>query len=363
MAKVAEVPPDLEAFLQVLLEKEVVAAVLALRNLEDDSGKVSFSLVSKEADLSTLAPDFPAMPVNGGKVVSRFTLEGVSPNPVAVVLRPCEIRALIELVKLEQARLENLFIIGLECGGVYPFEEIVVKGDEAKLLAQYQDALRNGEIPPGIRPLCQGCDLFQPGNADIIVSMVGRERPQLAFVTDKGIELAEKASLSLQEGEIYTSASQSLLEKRKVRRQELIQGMKGQVKGFAGLIDVFGKCIGCHCCSHVCPLCYCKDCFFESATFDYEPISYFERVNKKRALRAPMDTVLFHLGRMTHMGTSCVACGACEDACPVGIPVAQVFKTIGADLQELFDYLPGRSLQEELPLTIYRLEEFTEVEE
>ena len=76
-----------------------------------------------------------------------------------------------------------------------------------------------------------------------------------------------------------------------------------------------------------------------------------------------MDTLLFHLGRMTHMATSCVACGMCEDACPVNIPVGQVFKAVGADLQELFDYLPGRSLQDELPLTTYRLVEFTEMEE
>jgi len=360
MARTAVVPQNVESFLASLLDSGAVEALICPKFLAE--GKVAYGLIPREGSKEGLAPLFPFMPANGGRVVSRFTVEGPVDRPVAVVLRPCEIRALVELVKLEQAHLENLYIIGLECGGVYPLEKMVKEKGETHLDAYYE-ALKKGEVPQGVREVCQACDLFQPTGADVVISLVGRDKPQLAFLTEKGLELASKAGLETQDGEVFTPQSQSLLEAKVANKSGLLGSVKERLKGYQGLLEVFGKCIGCHNCSKVCPICYCKDCFFESATFDYEPVSYSQRLEKKAALRVPMDTILFHLGRMTHMATSCVACGMCEDACPMDIPVAQVFKTVGADLQELFEYLPGRSLQEELPLTTYRPVEFTEVEE
>lgn len=360
MAKVAKAPQNLDAFLTSLLEQGIVAGVMTLKFLEEPS-KVSYALIPKGGDAKGMAPLFPFMPTNAGKAVSRVTMEGPPSKPLAVVLRPCELRAFVELVKLEQAHRENPYIIGVECGGVYPLIKMMREKGEL-VLEPYFDALKKGEIPPDVRPVCQGCDLFQPMGADVVVSLVGREKPQLAFVTEEGLALAKELGLELTEGDVFTPVSQELLKKRAKKKAQLIESIKTEVKGVEGLIKVFGKCIGCHCCSHVCPICYCKDCFFESATLDYEPLSYSERVEKKGTIRMPMDTMLFHLGRMTHMATSCVACGMCEDACPTGIPVSQVFKAVGSDLQELFEYIPGRSLQEELPLTTYRTEEFSEVE-
>jgi hypothetical protein len=40
-----------------------------------------------------------------------------------VVLRSREIRALIELVKLQQANLDNLTIIGVDCLGTYEVDD------------------------------------------------------------------------------------------------------------------------------------------------------------------------------------------------------------------------------------------------
>ena len=38
---------------------------------------------------------------------------------LGVVLRSCEIRALVELVKFQQAKLDNALIIGVDCLGTY----------------------------------------------------------------------------------------------------------------------------------------------------------------------------------------------------------------------------------------------------
>ena len=77
----------------------------------------------------------------------------------------------------------------------------------------------------------------------------------------------------------------------------------------------------------------------------------------------PTDTLLFHVGRMLHMSLSCVSCGMCEDACPMDIPVAQIFTLVGDRNQEMFDYVPGNGIDEPLPLRTFEKEEFLEVEQ
>ena len=63
------------------------------------------------------------------------------------------------------------------------------------------------------------------------------------------------------------------------------------------------------------------------------------------------------------MSLSCVSCGMCEDACPMDIPVAQIFTMVGDRNQEKFSYVPGRSIDEPLPLTTFEEKEFLEVEQ
>jgi formate dehydrogenase (coenzyme F420) beta subunit len=60
---------------------------------------------------------------------------------------------------------------------------------------------------------------------------------------------------------------------------------------------------------------------------------------------------------------SCVGCGMCTEACPSELPVGTVFRAIGQRVQGTFDYLPGRSLEEQLPLITFKADEWTEVGE
>jgi formate dehydrogenase subunit beta len=84
---------------------------------------------------------------------------------------------------------------------------------------------------------------------------------------------------------------------------------------------------------------------------------------RKGSIKMPRDTTLFHLGRMSHMATSCVGCGLCEQACPSNIPLLKIFKTVSYNVQQIFKYVPGRDLEEPLPLTTFKEDELRSVGE
>ena len=120
------------------------------------------------------------------------------------------------------------------------------------------------------------------------------------------------------------------------------------------------QCADPHCMT-VCPISYCKTCLFRGPVFDHDPIQYMQWAESKGALRLPSDTMLFHLTRMNHMALSCVGCGACTSACPADLPVASVFGAVGESVQAAFAYVPGRDMDEKLPLITFQENEWLEV--
>ncbi len=118
----------LRSFLSKLLEQGVVDYLLV--PLEISHGRtLALSLVKNPERLDIANPFSPVMPMSGAAIVSQLTVDKPE-KKLGVVLKPCEIRALIELVKLEQASLENLVIIGTDCLGTYEVEDYAKLIDE-----------------------------------------------------------------------------------------------------------------------------------------------------------------------------------------------------------------------------------------
>ena len=349
-------------FLTSLLEEGMVDSVLAPRKVHSGKSFVQ-TLASDPKSIENISPISPVMPINSAKIVSDITILEPSPKKIAVVLKPCEMRALVELVKLNQASLENIITIGMDCVGTYSvvdFERMVQEkknafNDYTKLAAQGKDV-------PGVRTACQVCEYPVSELVDINICLVGYDTSKgliLKANTKEGEEIIKKLGIGDKDDSKRERKMLDLIATRIANRDRMMQELTDLFKGedHTALLEFFSTCIGCRNCVSVCPICYCRECFFDSQTFDQHSERYLKMARRKGMIKMPTDTLLFQVTRFVHMVTSCVACGMCEQACPSGIPLLSIYKTVGFNAQKEFDYVPGRDIEEELPLTTFREDE------
>jgi formate dehydrogenase (coenzyme F420) beta subunit len=310
--------------------------------------------------------------INAARAASLLTVTGHR-QKLGVVLRSCEIRALVELVKFQQAELENVLIIGVDCLGTYPVTAWQAAGDKGAVVEGLLAGAVSGEIEPfdglAFRAACQMCEQPLPVGEHVALTLglVGVEAGQLYVRVREDVAAVLRepmgegiADWGADEGLIGRRAAvEKLVGARLVARDAAFAEFGGRVNSMEGLLAEFSTCIRCHNCMINCPICYCKECIFRTATFEHESELYYQWAGRKGMVRLLPDTVLFHLTRLNHMVTSCVGCGLCTDACPVEIPVGTVFRAVGEKVQAIFDYHPGRSLEESAPVQEFREDELT----
>jgi len=343
--------------IEKLLKEDKISAVLSLRKLKN--GTIDYGLTTKVEYLGIVEPFYPLMPVNAGQQLSSFTPLS---KPIAAIVKPCEFRAFVEMVKREQGLMKNFLIFTYSCSGVYPIKANIDQSAESKL-EEYQTAAANLTIPEGVRDACRSCEHIHPMEADIFVSIAGEKDNNLKLYLQTEQAETMLKGYEMTEGSFDDEKLNKLLDERKIAKEEIFAAVDTSESGLDGLIDIFGKCVGCHGCNSVCPICYCVLCDFDSFNYDYNRPILEKELEQKGALRLPPDTLFFHLGRLSHMSFSCVGCGMCSDVCPANIPVAAVFKRTGENTAAMFDFVAGRSVKEEIPVMIYKEEEFPELGE
>ena len=356
----------LQDFLRRLLESGEVEALLV--PMRTPQGTVTPALVADPSWLVDADPLAPVLPVNGATLAGKL---GVREPRVKVgaVMRACELRALVELTKMQQASMDNLTLISVDCAGTYSvpaYQRAVAAGGKGKGQGLWQElyaeAVSQPEAPrDGLRSACKICEQPVYEGAQILVELIGSDLTseiRVSLPDELGMKLGlSESSIS----DDRTGIVSKLVAARIALRDAEFAAIRTRLEGPEALQGVLAACIRCHNCMTVCPICYCKTCVFKSAIFDHEPAKFVAWAQQKGAYRLPADTMLFHLTRLNHMALSCVGCGMCTEACPAELPVGTIFRALAQGAQAAFEYAAGRNLDEPLPLVTFKADEWTEV--
>lgn len=358
-------------FFKKLLSEKIVDSLLVYQ--DSPTGKtVIQTLVERADEVKNANPFVPLLMMNSARTVSQLTVDK-SEKKLGAVMRSCEIRATVELSKLKQVVKDNLIIIGVDCLGTYEHNDFraiaEVYKDMQSLTAEFISdsakahprALQEKEV----RAACKGCEYPAPEHADIAINFLGCDvRKEIIVHISEKLSSVNPEQLGLKQADdtaAWEKAVGVCKERRSTFRDQVYKDVLSLTKDITGLLKELEHCRRCYNCRKECPICYCRECIFDSRTFEHSSEQFFNWAQRKGKIRMPTDTLLFHLTRMNHMVISCVACGQCTSACPNNIPIAQFFKTIGYKVQALFSYIPGKNWDEEIPQSTFKEQEFDEV--
>jgi len=361
--KRAEYGGAVTALLKFALESRMVDAVLAVKARDGNRYDGVPVLITEPEKVIETAGSLHCVSPNIARCLKEY-LNGAFDMKIAVACKPCDARAIIELVKRTQIEKENLILIGLNCTGTLPsatakrmfHEEFgidpsdVIREDieEGKLTIRLKDGTEKEkdldeleEKGYGRRENCRRCDVNIPVMADIACGKWGTNGRKATFIevcSEKGSDFIEKA---IEAGYIKVEKPDSAaIETRKRKDEEEVKrARKQQEKDFAFLrgmsteekfnywLGQFSRCIKCYGCRDACPICYCKDCTLEADRGTVPPGEI------------PPD-IMFPMIRIVHVMDSCVNCGQCQDVCPAEIPLSRLIFMLNRELGGIFKYEP-----------------------
>jgi formate dehydrogenase (coenzyme F420) beta subunit len=358
-----ELNKELAGFFKGMLENGAVDAVLA--PMAQARKGVRQTLVTSAANTSHVDPFAPVAAVSGAKIASSLTARP-SGRKVAMVLRPCEIRALVELVKLKQASLDDVLLIGMDCHGRYEntdFTKFIEQGGTSESFLENAQAGKTETNGFDVAGACKICEFPTAENCDMRLCTIGAGGAvYIEAVSQKGEEALDKSGVMAGESPAgRDEAIKKLVATRTDARDKKFAEFRAETNNFQALSDKLAACVNCYNCRVACPVCYCKECVFVTDTFRHNSDQFMMWADKGGMLKMPTDTTMYHLTRITHMSLFCVGCGQCTSACPNDIDLMPLFRTSAEKTQARFDYQAGRSIEEAQPMAVFKADEMVEV--
>ena len=313
------------------LEKELQARVREWL----ENGEIKYFIGYEKAPNSSIArPVFIFDPSNVEKLVlgpacvdnlTRYVVDemkikpkrGEEPDlrPVGVVVKPCDSKSLVELIKENIVPRDRVRIVGVQSeSSVDPGKlETVVSGIplEKRNSISFIDAgdefvLRydGGELTvPKSELECDKCGVCITHNPVIHDLVLGTA--DMHFTPEEFDDIHALEALSPEERWAYWE-------------------------------EHFSRCVRCYACRNACSLCYCEECVFDRV----KPYNWNEKSVKTR------ENTFYHLVRAMHLGGRCVDCGECERACPMDIPIRMLNRFLARQAKNRFKVYPGMNIEE-----------------
>jgi ferredoxin len=249
---------------------------------------------------------------------------------IGIVVKGCDSRSLVSLIKEDQIKREDLHVVGIPCPGQIDLRKLARAA--ACEPEEVEEIIRKG--------------------SDVLVRASGQEKtlPKPQVLLDKCLRCRYPKPLifdTLLPGEYVAP-----VDPENPGGTDSVASLKDELRGkpfperWAFWAQQFERCIRCYACRNVCPACFCPRCIVE------ENLPQWVSPLPTRG-----DNFVFHLMRLMHVTGTCTSCGECERICPMGIPLMKLNEKMTDDLKELFDFMAGVDLEKPLPLRTYRQED------
>ena len=230
---------------------------------------------------------------------------------VAIIVKGCDGRSAVGLIKENQVPRENLVIVAVPCNGM--IDAIVAQrliGTDQIVSAEESDGAVTIKDETGkdikldrdelLAEACRFCVHRAPAVSDVTVGQASA---------------AEGPSVSADPFEDFSK--------------------KPGPERWQQFCREISKCVLCKACRSACPNCYCRECFADQT-----------RPNWMGAGSKLSDVIMYHLGRIFHQAGRCVDCGACIRACSMGVDLRTFTYKLVREAEELFGYTPGLDLEQ-----------------
>lgn len=354
---------DFDKILQTLLKEKVVDKVMSAE-IKKDWQTITPKAVEKAGDIK----DFPLsqfLVFNYDRLDTaanfvRTKLNGARDDRIAIVGRPCDQRAIVELSKRLQVKKDNLFLIMAEDVGTVSGKDFGKYAKEAnidvnainralltpeKLTLVMKDGSAK-DITLGqdveIQPTCTRCSRKRPLFTDLVISTVGvdpkLDQLYIAAASDRGKMVLEKSGVKLEpltdvQKETHATSLQKMCDAATDARKKAIAEWKSLPN--EKKLEMLNKCTMCGMCIQACPVCFCKDCNLV-----------------KQRKEGNIDNIAYQVTRITHVGDACVLCGRCALVCALGLPLDLYFATMNDFTCEEFAYEPGMEPDKPSPRSV-----------
>jgi formate dehydrogenase subunit beta len=335
-----------------LLDEGLVDGVLAISPGDDIYDGVPTFITDSE-DLISTAGSYHCAPTMVGNLIQKY----FSDKKIAVAVKPCDIRSIEELIKRHKINKDNIYTVGLNCGGtvspvtgrkmielyydIDPDDVVSEEIDKGQFIVELADGTEKGvkihdleQEGYGRRNNCQRCDVKIPRKANIACGNWGAEDGWtfIEINDEKGQELIDGAKSA---GILETKNPSEKAVEGRLKVEGIMKKMASKVQGAkygdAEDMDAWKRCIGCYACRDICPICWCyENCELNKPYF-------------KDEANIPPSPIAFQGVRLSHMSFSCVDCGQCDDVCPMDIPVSLIFDKLQKKYCDRTGYVAGVS--------------------
>ncbi len=213
----------------------------------------------------------------------------------AIVVKGCDVQAIAVMIRESQVKREDAVLIGVRCGGV-------VRDPDSKE-ALSADTVANR---------CPGCTVREPTQVD---HLVGPVLPAPAGEDKRKALEVKLEAMSFDERFVWW---QSELE----------------------------RCVRCHACREVCPLCFCQRCLADKTDPQWLESSPHLRGN-----------LAWYMTRALHLAGRCIDCMECERVCPSDIPLTLMSHKLATLVAELYGYTPSEDPTVQGPIGTFKTDD------